>query len=95
VLRRPLEPKLAAVVSVVDQTRRRSTLTDRHVERVQDQLGAQVLSHGPAHNSQGEGVQDHREIQPALAGALLGDIGDPEPVGAGRLEVTLDEIRRR
>ena len=43
----------------------RSAAPDGHVEGVQDQLGAQVLSHRPAHNSPGEGVQDHRQLQPA------------------------------
>jgi len=80
---------------MTDQAGCRLSLADGHVEGVQDQLGAQVVGHRPAHHSPGEGVQDHRQIQPPFAGALLGDVGDPEPVGAGRLEVTLDEIRRR
>ena len=68
-------------------------LTDGHVEGVQDQLGAQVLSHRPAHNSPGEGVQDHRQVQPALTGVLLGDVGHPQPVWRWRQEVPFDEVR--
>jgi hypothetical protein len=70
-------------------------LADGHVEGVQDQLGAQVLSHRPAHNSPGEGVQDHRQVQPALVGALLGDVGHPQPVRPWRQEVPFDQVRRR
>jgi hypothetical protein len=80
------------VVGVVDQTRRRSTLTDGHIERVEDQLGAQMLGHGPAHHPAGEGVQDYCQVQPTLAGALLGDVGHPEPVRSGWREVALDKI---
>jgi hypothetical protein len=75
-----------------DQPRCRSTLTDGHIERVEDQLGAQVLSHGPAHHPAGEGIQDHCQVQPALAGALLGDVGHPKPVRSGWREVALDKI---
>jgi hypothetical protein len=68
-------------------------LCNRHVERVQDELGAQVVSHRPAHDPPRERVEDHREIQPPFAGALLGDVSDPEPVGPGRGEVPLDQVR--
>jgi hypothetical protein len=60
---------------------------DGHVECVQDQFGAQVLGHRPAHHLTRERVQDHREVQPALAGALLGDVSNPQPVRPGRHEV--------
>jgi hypothetical protein len=44
-LRRPLEPGLAAVITVMDQARGGIALGDGHVEGVQHQLGAQMLSH--------------------------------------------------
>jgi hypothetical protein len=67
-------------------------LGDRHVEGVQDQFGAQVLGHRPAHHPAGVGVQDDRQVQPALAGALLGDVGRPEPIRRWWGEVPLDQI---
>jgi hypothetical protein len=35
-------------------------LGDCHVERIQDQLGAQVVGHRPADDSAGEAVQHYR-----------------------------------
>jgi hypothetical protein len=61
----------------MDQARGGIALRDRHVERVQDELGAQVVGHRPAHDPPRERVQDHRQIEPALVGALLGDVGHP------------------
>ena len=43
-------------------------------------LGAQVVGDRPAHDPAGEHVQDDRAVDPALAGAVLGDVGDPQPV---------------
>ena len=68
-------------------------LGNGHVECVQDQFGAQVLGHRPAHHPTRERVQDHREVQPALAGALLGDVSNPQPVRPGRHEVALHQVR--
>jgi hypothetical protein len=94
-LHRPLEPGLAAVVSVVNQSWSGLALGDRHVERVQHQLGAQVVGHRPADDPAGEAVQHDREIEPAVAGALLGDVGHPQPVWCWWREVALDQIGRR
>src|SRR5215203_6769468 len=88
---------LAAVVGVADQAGWRLSLADGHLQGVQDQFGAQVLGHRPANDPTRERVQDHGEVQPALVGALLGNVGDPELIGTGRCEPALDEIwcRRR
>jgi hypothetical protein len=91
-LRRPLEPALAAVVAVVDQPGRWLPLGDRHVEGVQDQVGAQVVGHRPADDPAGEAVQHDREVEPTLAGALLGDVGDPQPVRCWWGEVAFDQV---
>jgi hypothetical protein len=64
----------------MDQPRRWLSLGDGHVQGVHDQLGAQVLGHGPAHDPPREGVQDHSQVEPAFVGALLGDVGHPQPV---------------
>src|SRR5215211_3652478 len=45
VLRRPLEPGLAAVVGVTDQAGGWLPLADGHIQGIQDQLGTQVLGH--------------------------------------------------
>jgi hypothetical protein len=56
VLRRPVESALAAMVSVMDQTWRGVALGDGHIQGVQDQLGAKVVGHGPAHDPAREGI---------------------------------------
>lgn len=35
---------------------------------------------------------DGDEVQPALPGAQVGDVGDPEPVGLGGQERSVDEV---
>jgi hypothetical protein len=94
VLRRPVESALAAVIGVVHQARRGVALADGHVQGVQDQFGAQMVGHRPAHDPAGEAVQHHRQVQPALVGALLGDVGHPQPVRPWRREVPLHQVRR-
>jgi hypothetical protein len=44
VLRRPVDPGLAALIGMVDHIRR-SAPSERHVEGVEDELGAQVRRH--------------------------------------------------
>jgi hypothetical protein len=43
----------------------RSALPDRHLERIEDQLGAQVVRGGPAHDPAAPGVQHDREVEEA------------------------------
>lgn len=38
-------------------------LPDGHVESIQDELGPEVVSHGPTDDAPGEGVQDNGQIQ--------------------------------
>jgi len=78
----------------VHQARGGVALGDGHVQGVQDQLGPQVGGHRPAHDRPREGIEDHREIEPAFVGALLGDVGHPEPVRRWWGEGALDQIRR-
>ena len=75
---------LAALVGVMDQPgagRRRASAI---CEGVDDELGAHVIGHRPADDPAGEDVLDGGEVEPALPGAQVGDVGDPEPVRAPR-----------
>ncbi len=72
-----------------------------HVQGVYDQFGAQVIGDGPADREAGEHVDHDRAVDPALAGAVLGDVGDPQLVrgvgdraGAGRAVAPRVEPRR-
>ncbi len=65
------------------------------VEGVQDQVGAEVVGRGPADDETGKGVRADREVQPALVGALLGDVGHPEPIRCWWGEPPLDQVQGR
>jgi hypothetical protein len=77
----PEEPRgvLGAAVGVHDRAVRLAPPA-RHVQGVHDQLGAQVVRDRPADHPAGEHVQHHSGVDPALAGAVLGDVGYPQPV---------------
>jgi hypothetical protein len=51
-----------------------------------------VLGHGPADDAAAEGILDGGQIEPALPGGQVGDVGDPEAVGALAREAAIDEI---
>jgi len=70
-------------------------LPDRHLERFDDELGAHVLGHRPAHAAAAEAVDDDREIELALPRRDLGQVSHPQPVRRLRGEVATHEIRCR
>ena len=65
---------------------------DSHLQGVDDELGADVISDRPADHPPRPGVNDDREIHLALDGGMLGDIGNPQPVRAVRGELARDQI---
>ncbi|MDH6573693.1 hypothetical protein M2160_008800 [Streptomyces sp. SAI-117] len=60
--------------------------------RALSQTGLHPRVDGVAHDPGAEGVLDHAEVELALTGGVLGDVGEPQPVRAGRGEVTADEV---
>ena len=48
-----------------------SPLSERHVERIQDEAGAQVAGHGPAHDTAAEGIQDDGQVEEAGPGRMV------------------------
>jgi hypothetical protein len=66
----------------------------RHPQRVQDEVGAHVARELPAHHAPGEDVDDEAEEHDALPAAQVGEVGDPQLIGALGAEVALDEIGR-
>jgi hypothetical protein len=81
VLRRSVELALGAVITVVD-----GLACDwpsppaRHVQRVDNELGAEVVGDRVADDLPVPGVDHHRQIDPALVAGVLGDVGHPQPV---------------
>jgi hypothetical protein len=91
-LRRPLESALTAVVGVMDRPFRRPAPTNGHLERSDDELGAHVLGHRPADDPAAEEVLHRGQVQPALTGVDLLDVGRPHAVRSLGTELTADEV---
>jgi hypothetical protein len=91
-LRRPFESALAALVGVVNETAIGAATVQRHVQRVDDELGAHVIGHRPANDRAGVGVLNGGEVQPALPGAQVGDVGEPQHVRGSRPELALNKV---
>lgn len=66
-LRRPVETALRTLIGMVDDVTRLA-LPDRHVHRVDDELGLEVVTHCPSDNPAAEGIKDDRQIQEASPG---------------------------
>jgi hypothetical protein len=63
-----------------------------HVERVDDELGSEVIGDRPADDEAAPRVDHHRAVDASVAGWVLGDVGDPQPVRSGGLELADDQI---
>ena len=90
-LRRPVESALRAVVAV-DHDAFGLAVLDRHPERVDDQVGCLRRVDRPAHDTPGERVEDDCAVHLAFTRRVLGDVGEPQPVGFGASEVAIHEI---
>ena len=87
------DDELAALIGVPDQSGRRAALRERHLQRVGDELGAHVIGHASSRRSGAtEDVLDGDQVQPALPGPQVGDVGDPQPVGRRGEERAVDEV---
>ena len=72
---------LAAAIGMMDQAGSRALSLDCHGERGDGQFGTHVLAHRPTHHLAGEQVEDHGQVEPALAGRDIGNIGQPDFIG--------------
>jgi hypothetical protein len=73
----------------------RAALPDRHLQRVQNEFGAQMTRHRPTNDLPAPGVQHDREIQEPGRRRHEGDVGDPEFIPTHGGEITIHQIRRR
>jgi hypothetical protein len=80
---------LGAAIGVHDGGFGSAATPQRHLERVDDELGAQVVRDRPADHTFGPRVEHDREIDPAVVGGVRGDVGDPEPIGPVAVNVRL------
>src|ERR1700733_2272981 len=63
-----------------------------HAESVVDQRRLAAPVDGPADDPAAEGVGDHAAVDLALARWVLGDVGEPQRVGAVDGEIALDQV---
>jgi hypothetical protein len=80
------------VVGVVDEAGERPPAGERQLERLNDELCAHVRVHRPADDRPREAVGDRGEVELALVGRDLLDVGCPQLVGPGGGEVATDEV---
>jgi len=66
------------------------TLPERHVERLEHQLGAQMSLHRPADDAPTEYIEHHGEVQKPGPGRDVSYIGDPQTIGRRGDEVAFD-----
>lgn len=66
-----------------------------HVDRVEDELGAQMVRDRPTHATPGEDIDHRSAVNPALARAVLSDVGHPKLVGPIRDELALHVVLER
>ena len=65
---------LAALIGVMQQAQRRLSLSHRHAQGLQWQIDPHVIGGGVADHASGMQVDDHRQLQRALARRDLGDV---------------------
>jgi len=67
---------------------------DRHLQCVQGEIGAKRPGGLPAHDEPAVDVDHERDVDEAGPGGDVGEVRDPQLVGPGRREVSLDQIHR-
>jgi hypothetical protein len=68
--------------------------TQRPLSRLPNQLGINMIPHGPPHHLAGIPVHQHGRIPPACFGPDRGDVATPRHIGGSHIKVTLQQIWR-
>src|SRR5262249_46876352 len=82
---------LTALIGMMDYVCR-SALREGHVQRLEDELRAEVRCHRPADDATAPRIEHDGEVEEAGPGWDVGDVRDPEPVGSHGGEVAVHEI---
>src|SRR6185295_9865235 len=61
-------------------------------QRLADQIGRDPLTHRPAHDSAAGQIHDASQIQPALVGSNIGDVGDPGLVDSPAIDAPVEHV---
>lgn len=83
---------LTTLIAVYDDLAIRFLAPHGHHQRVERQLARESGLHRPADHVMGEEINNHRQIQPALPGADISNIGDPDLVSPDNGELPLHAI---
>lgn len=65
---------------------------DGHLQRVDNEFGADVIRDRPAHHASAERVEHRGEIHRAFTGPMFGHVHHPQSVGTVGVELAADEI---
>jgi hypothetical protein len=84
--------KLRSAVRVGDERSVQIAQRHGHLEGVDHQLGAHVGGDLPADDPAREDVENEGQVAEARVGADVGDVGDPQAIGAGGDELAIDKI---
>ena len=88
---------LGAPIAVMDQVGDvgATAVVDRLFQGIKDTVGAQRRGHAPADDASRKDIHDEGHIHEAAPRGDVGEIRDPELVGARRGKPTIDQIRIR
>ena len=67
------------------------SLPERHIQRLEHQLAAQMGRHRPANDAAAPGVHNDREIQEAGPRTDVSDVGYPELIRPVSREISIDQ----
>jgi hypothetical protein len=81
-------------VAMVHQPGLRSPALQGHDQGVDAQPGPQVVGHAPADDLAGGQVLDGGQVEPALVGRQVGEVGEPDRVRPLGREAPPEEVRR-
>src|SRR3989449_7298058 len=77
---------LTSAIRMMQQTLRRAPTSQRQAEGVEGEGIRDALAHRPADGEARVEIEDHRQVEPALARRDVGDVGHPRLVGRGPLD---------
>lgn len=85
---------LGAAIRVKDETWFGLPTSYGLFECIYNQLLAQVTTHRPANDLARETVQNHGQIEPPFPCPDIGDVAEPDLIGSGCREVSIDKVWR-
>jgi hypothetical protein len=83
---------LAAAVAMENAAPWRGSERNGHFQRADRQIAFQAITDCLADHAPGVKVQDHRQIEPALAGPVIADVSCPFLIGLIGSEIALKQV---